>query len=97
MPLIVIEALHCGVVVIATNVGAMAEIIEDGVNGFLVPNDGNAAAAMTKIISQLSRDRDLLQRMAAAAAVSARHFSWQRSVAPLINYLEEKKVKALAG
>jgi glycosyltransferase involved in cell wall biosynthesis len=91
MPLMVIEALHCGVVVVATNTGAMAEIIEHGVNGFLVPNDERAAAEMTRIILRISRDRALLYRVALAAAQSAVNFSWERSVAPLAGRMEEKR------
>ena len=96
MPLMVIEALHCGVVVVATDTGAMAEIIEDGVNGFLVPNDERAAAEMTRIILRVSRDRALLRRMALAAAQSAVNFSWEHSVAPLARRLEETRTRTTA-
>lgn len=97
MPLMVIEALHCGVVVVATGTGAMAEIIEDGVNGFLVPNDERAADAMTRILIRLSRDRALLRGMALAAAQSAVSFSWERSVAPLLGRMEEMRTRTKAA
>lgn len=37
MPMVCIEAMMCGALVIGSNSGGMAEIINDGVNGFLLP------------------------------------------------------------
>ena len=37
MPMVCIEAMMCGALVIGSNSGGMAEIITDGVNGFLLP------------------------------------------------------------
>jgi glycosyltransferase involved in cell wall biosynthesis len=88
MPLVVIEAMRCGAVVIATDVGAMREIITDGVDGFLVPNSAATADACTEIIWQLAINRDLLQTVSAAAAQTAQGFRWQDSIAPLQTYLE---------
>jgi len=42
----VVEAMACGTPVIATRRGSMAEIIEHGVNGFLVDSDDEAVAAV---------------------------------------------------
>ncbi len=45
--LVLLEALACGVPSVATNVGGIPEVIEDGVNGFIVPF-GNIDAAVEK-------------------------------------------------
>jgi glycosyltransferase involved in cell wall biosynthesis len=45
----VIEALACGTPVIAMNRGAMPEIIEHGVNGFLADTEAEFAEYMERI------------------------------------------------
>ena len=44
----VVEAMACGTPVIATRRGSMPEIIEDGVNGFLIDSPAEAAEAVEK-------------------------------------------------
>jgi glycosyltransferase involved in cell wall biosynthesis len=53
--LVLIEAMACGTPVIAFNQGAIPEIIEDGVTGFVVEDARQAAAAANRV-SQLSRE-----------------------------------------
>ena len=52
--LVMIEAMACGAPVIAYNRGSVAEIIEDGVTGFVVENETEAVAAVDRL-SVLSR------------------------------------------
>jgi len=60
----VIEAMACGTPVIAFNRGAMPELIDDGVTGFLVDTVEQAVAAVARIGE--------LDRAACRAAVAAR-------------------------
>lgn len=60
----VIEAMACGTPVIATRRGSMAELIEDGINGFLVDDLEEAVAAVDRI--------DMLDRSAVRASVVER-------------------------
>lgn len=55
--LVLLEALACGVPSVATNIDGIPEVIEDGVNGFLVPY-GDITAAAEKGV-QLLQDEDL--------------------------------------
>jgi glycosyltransferase involved in cell wall biosynthesis len=52
--LVMIEAMACGTPVIAYNRGSVAEIIEDGVTGFVVEDEISAVAAVDRLAS-LSR------------------------------------------
>jgi glycosyltransferase involved in cell wall biosynthesis len=54
--LVMIEAMACGVPVIAYNAGSVSEIVEDGVTGFIVA-DEDAACGAVRRLGQLSRQR----------------------------------------
>jgi glycosyltransferase involved in cell wall biosynthesis len=53
--LVMIEAMACGTPVIAFNRGSVAEIIDDGLTGFVVEDEISAVAAVDRL-SGLSRD-----------------------------------------
>lgn len=59
--LVLCEAMAAGKPAIATTTGAQAEIIEDGVNGYLVP-PGNPPV-LAEAIGRLAADRELAGRM----------------------------------
>lgn len=44
-PLVIIEAMNAGLPVIASDRGAIPEIVKDGVNGFILPTDGGPSTA----------------------------------------------------
>ena len=52
-PIVVAEAFACGTPVIASHLGALGEIVEDGVTGALVP-PGDPVALHVKLASFLS-------------------------------------------
>ena len=64
LPYALLEAMASGVVPVVTPVGAIPEVVEDGVHGRLVPvGDPRAIAAA---VEQLASDRAVLARMSAA-------------------------------
>jgi glycosyltransferase involved in cell wall biosynthesis len=68
--LVVAEALAVGTPVLATAVGGVAEVLEDGANGLLVPpGDADALAAA---IRRFFSDDELRRRLRAAGAHSVR-------------------------
>jgi glycosyltransferase involved in cell wall biosynthesis len=53
--LVMIEAMACGTPVIAYGAGSVPEIVEDGVTGFIVKNEAEAADAIRERLGALSR------------------------------------------
>jgi len=68
-PMVLLEAMACGVPIVATRVGDVAEIVEPGVSGLLV--DTRDAAALQSAIARILSDEALARRMSAAAQARA--------------------------
>ena len=64
-PLSVMEAMAAGLPVVATAVGGVPELVEDGVSGILVPNEDHNA--LVGALQQLVQRADLRAQMAHAA------------------------------
>ena len=65
-PLVALEAFAAGVPVLGANLGGIAELVRDGVDGILVAPDDAAAWAAT--ISRLAEDRHLIDALRARIA-----------------------------
>jgi glycosyltransferase involved in cell wall biosynthesis len=65
LPLAILEAMAAGLPVLATPVGAIADVVEDGQHGILVPPGDSDALA--EAITRLASDRELRERLGAAA------------------------------
>jgi glycosyltransferase involved in cell wall biosynthesis len=86
-PHTVVESLAVGTPVIATAVGGVPEVVEDGVNGLIVPpGDVDALAAA---IERYATDADLRARLRAAAKPSVERFSEAAVYGELERILED--------
>ena len=61
VPRVLIEAMAAGVPVVASNVGGIPSLIQDGVNGLLFPSGD--AVALAACLRRLLSDEDLRKRM----------------------------------
>lgn len=86
--MVVSQAQACGLPVITTeNVGA-ADIIQDGVNGFIIPI--RDVIALKNRLKLLFNDRELLAKMSEAAlSYSKNEFSWDNYGRRLINFINK--------
>jgi len=66
---VIIEAMGSGLPIIATAVGGTPELIRDGENGLLVPNEDDNALAVA--LQRLIDDAALRDRLAAQARADA--------------------------
>ena len=73
----ILEAMACGCAIVSTNCGGPEDIIEDGVNGFLV-DVGNIGGMVHKI-ELLYKDEKLRQQICKNAAETVHDFSWTNS------------------
>ena len=81
-PFVIIEAMVAKLPIVATRVGAIPEIIENGKNGFAV-EPGNPAALASKIKELLTNDR------------LNQEFSIQGHQTVLFNFTEDKMIKEI--
>ena len=86
------EAMSCGVPVIVTTASGAADIVEDGVNGFIVPPADPAALADR--LSRLAADRGLVRRLGAAGRQTASRFGPEQFRAAWLAALEPAKLRS---
>lgn len=74
----ILEELAAGLPVVATDVGGTPLLVQNGVNGFLVP--AADAQALAQRITEMAISPQLRVEMAAAGRAKAEEFSWKRAV-----------------
>ena len=82
------EAMACGTPVVATQAGALREIVQDGETGLLVP--AGEVAPLAEAIRTLLEDPERCRTMGEAGAERVReHFSWRRTAEETMALYEE--------
>jgi glycosyltransferase involved in cell wall biosynthesis len=87
-PNAIIEAMASGLPVITTRVGAIGELVEDGVTGYLVPSSD--PQAIVDAVASLAQHREKISEMGRAARVAVEErFNAETNCKLLIAYLKE--------
>ena len=92
-PTVVGESLACGTPVIATDVGGISELVEDGVTGRLLPpgDDGALTEAISQVVSHPSRFRAMSENARRAAEERVAPGVVGMSLAAIFNDLERRR------
>lgn len=85
--LVILEAMSCGLPVIATAAGGVADHLAHGGNGLAYPP--NDASAMARAMIRLATDRDLARRLGKGARATTEALSWERELDRLDNSYRE--------
>jgi D-inositol-3-phosphate glycosyltransferase len=90
--MVALEAMACGTPVIASQVGGLAFLVQDGVTGFTVP-DGDDDILCEKLALLLD-DGSLRKQMGRAAADYARNYDWEKIARQIAGVYEELRPHA---
>lgn len=90
--MVALEAMACGTPVVASQVGGLAFLVQDGVTGFHVP-DGDPEALCDRL-SRLIMDAPLRKKMGEQAADYARGYGWNK-IAPRILALYRETIRGV--
>ena len=85
--MVALEAMACGTPVIASQVGGLPYLVQDGKTGFVVP--GGDPDALVEPLNLLMNDNELRERMGCQAAELARKYSWSLTAEKIIKIYKE--------
>ena len=74
--MVALEAMACGIPVVASQVGGLAYLVKDGITGYVVP-DGDIDA-LSDCLMTLLTDPQRRQQMAERAAEEALNYTWEK-------------------
>jgi glycosyltransferase involved in cell wall biosynthesis len=83
LPLTILEAMRAGTVVLATDVGAVREVLRHRENGFVLA-PARAASDCVDALAALAADRDLLRQLSARAYEGRRGYDWVEATRELV-------------
>lgn len=84
--MVALEAMACGTPVVASQIGGLAYLVQDGVTGYTVPVDDPHELA--KRITSLLQDHDLRDRMGSQAVRLAQDYAWDKIADKLVTVYE---------
>ena len=85
--MVALEAMACGTPVVASQVGGLAFLVQDGITGFTVPFD--EPQKLAEYLTTLIIDHELRQKMGKQAAAFAMDYGWGNIAQKVLDLYEE--------
>jgi D-inositol-3-phosphate glycosyltransferase len=85
--MVALEAMACGTPVIASQVGGLAFLVQDGVTGYHVPDDD--PEALCEELASLLGDESLRRSLGRNAAEYAQNYAWEKIAKQIVGVYEE--------
>ncbi|MDO9130295.1 MAG: glycosyltransferase [Anaerolineales bacterium] len=93
--MVALEAMACGTPVVASQVGGLAFLVQDGVTGYTVPNGDHAA--LCDRLSVLLGHPERRAAMGRQAAAYARGYDWEKIAKQIVEVYENLLPKAYSA
>jgi D-inositol-3-phosphate glycosyltransferase len=85
--MVALEAMACGTPVVASQVGGLAFLVQDGVTGYVVP--GGDHDALSERLAKLISQPDLRNQLGEQAATYAQDYSWENITSRILELYHE--------
>ncbi len=92
MPSVILEAMGCGLPVVASDVGGNNELVEEGVNGYLIKGDD--VETLAQQLTRLIDDASLRRQMGQAGREKALKYDWENIMREYNRLYEQQAVKS---
>ena len=84
--MVALEAMACGTPVIASQVGGLAFLVEDGVTGYTIPAEDHKA--LCEKLTFILGDEPLRRKIGQAAVNSAQNYDWKKIARQIVGVYE---------
>lgn len=85
--MVALEAMACGTPVIASQVGGLAFLVQDGVTGYTVPTEDHIA--LCERLTSLLGDEILRRKMGNNAVENAQNYNWEKIASQIVQVYNE--------
>lgn len=85
--MVALEAMACGTPVVASQVGGLAFLVQDGITGYVVPN--NEPTVLAERLAYLVSNPEIRRQMGRQASDYARSYAWELITARIMKVYSE--------